>query len=337
MRVYVQAGEHVSKNLIVFGFVVLSSPRPLERVALVAEGLGFSAGEIAVYVEYRDNRLLQNVLAEDAVLRIATRVIGHPADMSIGSERNVLTEVQHAPGERGVDADAPPLEVVVLRCAALIEVVEGDTVRVLVAPAGDIEVVIRHRRRTEDGVPPVGAFAAGHDQAAGGGIRSLIYTGRPAIRVERGNYTRACGGRGAGVRPDVNGDRGCGGVPVDVGRDRVPGVFVARLHHLEVVQRVRDEYVIVAAYRSRDPGSRPQCDLGWSGDAPFGGLDENHTVTGTSAVNRSRRGILQDLNRRNVVGVQKVEVGFLNRSSVDDIKRIIVLEGADTADSDRAA
>src|SRR5688500_16593808 len=102
--------------------------------------------------------------------------------MSIDRDHNVLTEAQPVPGKYGVGANAPPLEPVVPRCAFLIEVIEGDTVGVVVAAARYIHVVIPNLRRTEDGFPPVGTGAPGHDQTVGVGIRRLIHSGRPSPR-----------------------------------------------------------------------------------------------------------------------------------------------------------
>jgi len=68
--------------------------------------------------------LHQNVFPEDSIFGIATRVIGHPAVMALITESYVFTEVQHASVELGVGAHASALEIVELRGAALMEVIE---------------------------------------------------------------------------------------------------------------------------------------------------------------------------------------------------------------------
>src|SRR5882724_192699 len=115
-------------------------------IALVAECCCLSAGEIPVDVEDRDDGLHQNVLAEDTVFRVSARVVRKPAVMTVKGQGHVLAKIQLASVERCVGAKASALEVVVLRGATLMEVIEGNAIRVLVASSVDIKVVIPNWR-----------------------------------------------------------------------------------------------------------------------------------------------------------------------------------------------
>ena len=274
--------------------------RELERITLVAESCGFPAGEIPSYVIDGNNGLHQNILAEDAIFGVPTRVVWQPAVMPLETERNVLAEVQLATIELRVGANGTPLEVVILRCPALMEVIEGDSVSVLVATAVDIQVVVPNRRGTEDGLPPVGAVTARHDQTVRVGVRASIDRERPSPLIFGDR-------RGSGCI-DVLRDRRIIGVAVDVGRDRQAGVDKAQFLDLEIVQGVGDEDIIIAAGRSGDTGSYSQRGLRRPLNSLLGGLDQNHAVTGSRPVNRSRGRILQHLHGGDVVRIQKVEV-----------------------------
>ena len=60
--------------------------------------------------------------------------------------------------------------------------------------------------------------------------------------------------------------------------------------------------------------------------------DDDHTVGGARTVDRCRGGILQHLNRLNVVSVQLVHTG-LRGHTVDDIKRVVVVQRTVTTDT----
>ena len=218
----VEAREHVPKDVEVLLYVVSVIVSERERVAGVAESRGFSAGKIPGHVINRNDRLQQDILAEDAAL--SEVVVRRAAVMPLETERHVLTEVQLAPVECGVDANASALEVVVLRRATLMEIIEGDPICVLVAPSVYFQVVIPDGRRIESLSPPVGAGAAGHDQSARIGVPGQIDVDGTAKRVDSGAR-----------RVDVLRDRRIVGIPVDVGRDGQARVDVALSEDLGVV------------------------------------------------------------------------------------------------------
>ena len=132
-----------------------------------------------------------------------------------------------------VDADAPALEVVVRRRAVLIEVVEGDTVGVVLAAARDVQVVVRNRRRVPNTAShQLVPVLPGMIRCVRVGILGWIHADRPPERVGPGH-------RAAAAAQVYCGNGRVVGVSVDVGRDRQPRVQVALLDDLEVVERVR--------------------------------------------------------------------------------------------------
>src|SRR5687768_6631558 len=107
--------------------------------------------------------------------------------MALHGDRDVLTEAQPSSVEDGVDANAATLELVELRRATLVEVIEGNAVRVDVAPARDFHVVIANRRGTEGLVPPIGTGTARHDQTVRVGILAVVDGRRATPCVGRGH------------------------------------------------------------------------------------------------------------------------------------------------------
>src|SRR5207237_2332965 len=98
----------------------------LERVGVVAETDALARREVAGDVIDCDDRLRQDVLAEDAAL--ATVIVREASDLTLRRDGDVLTEAELRAGEGGVHAGAAALEVVVRRRTLLVEVVEGDAV-----------------------------------------------------------------------------------------------------------------------------------------------------------------------------------------------------------------
>src|SRR5450759_370801 len=162
LRAQIQAAKHTPKDDVVFGYVVLRIKSILEGIARVDAGDAFAAGKITVDVVDLNDGLQQDVLAEDAAFTPV--VIRDSAVMTISGDRDVLTEVQLGPVERGIDPNATTAEVIVFGRAGLIIVIEGNIVRVGVAAALDVQVVIRNGRGTPHSFPPVGTLTAWHDQ-----------------------------------------------------------------------------------------------------------------------------------------------------------------------------
>src|SRR6266404_3207816 len=166
-RCDIQAGKHVSKDLVVLVDVVLGVERILERIAAVDAGYALSSAKITGYVVDRNDGLYQDVLSENAVFAGGVIEGTGAAVMTIDCKCDVLAEVKLGPVERRVDPDAATPEVVVRGRALLIEVVEGDGIRIGLPATSDVQVVVRNRCRTENGFPPVGTCAGGLDQGVG--------------------------------------------------------------------------------------------------------------------------------------------------------------------------
>src|SRR5207247_8525677 len=105
---------------------------------------------------------------------------------------------------------------------------------------------------------------------------------------------------------------------------------------LDVVGRVRLAEAIQAAVGRGDAGSDVHAFRSLSGPALLG-LDDAHPVTRARAVDRRRRGVLQDLDGPDFVRIQPVQVRVLHRGAVHDVQRIVVLERAHAPDAHGSA
>ena len=249
--------------------------------------------------------------------------------MTFAGEGQILAERELVAGERAVHPDVGPPEVVVRGRSILVEEVERDTVAVGLSRTGDAQVDVLHlARRSEHRVPPVGAVTAGLDQAVRVGILADVYTDRPAKCVDAGSRGRRgkCVGRHGRVV----------GIAINIGWHRQTRVPVCRFQHLEIIQGVGDQELVVAiggrGHSSPERRDHPRR----ARRATLGGFDQDHAVAGARPIDRRGRRVLQHLDRRDVVRVDEVDVGILHRDAVDDVERIIVLERADAADADRA-
>ncbi len=70
------------------------------------------------------------------------------------------------------------------------------------------------------------------------------------------------------------------------------------------------------------------CKLGFRDISAFG-LDQNDTVAGPCAIYGCRRGVFEDTETLNIVGIKLLEIGLRNRHAVDNEKRV-----PETADVD---
>src|SRR5207302_2418857 len=110
---------------------------------------------------------------------------------------------------------------------------------------------------------------------------------------------------------EIFGDAGVVGIAVnalDAGWDRLPRVGIALFDDLEVVQRVLNQEIVVAANRTGDACSHSQRGARRSRYTPLCRLDDDDAVAGARSVDRGRRRVLQYLNRGDVVRVDEVRV-----------------------------
>ena len=334
----IDTGERVPEHPVVCADVVLMGERDLQRIGEIGEPRGLPGSEVPVDVVHRHHRLLEDVLADDVLF--AQPGVIEPAVALLTRNREVLAHADTVDVEGGVDAHAPTLEPVVRRGPLLIQVIERHVVRVVLPAARNREIGVAHLSGAEHRLPPVGPGAPRHDQTrsvGGKGIRSRIH------------HLRTVGvGGGVGcsaaladpvVRVDKVGHRWVVGIPVDVPRDGGSGILVGGLDHLEIIERILDQDIVVPVHRRRHTARHIQRDLA-PPRPPLLGFDEDDAVAGARPVNRRRRCILQHLHRRDVVRVQPVEITVvfpLERCAVDDVQRIVVLERADAPDPYRGA
>ena len=323
----VEPAEHIPEHAVVGGDVVLAGVRDLERIGQVREADRFAGGEVSPDVVDRDDRLLHDVLADDVVF--TQGVVVQAAVVLLARQRDVLADTDAVQAERRVDAHGPPLQPGIGGGAVLIEVVERHVVRVILPAARHREVRVTELTGPEHRLPPVRPGAARHDERVGELVRTRVHVGAGSRHLLRP----------AGVRPDVGRHRRVVSqriVSVDVRRDVEPGIAVGRFHYLEIVERVQLEDVVHPADRRGHTGFHVQRNLAPARLAALG-LDHDHAVARARAVDRHRRGVLQDVDGRDLVRVQPVQVGVLNGRPVHHVERIVVLKRGDAADPHRGA
>ena len=183
----VVTGERVPEHPVVGVDVVLRGERDLERIGQVREEGRLAGGEVSLDVVDGDDRLLEDVLADDVIL--AERAVIDPAVALLTRDRDVLADADAVDVESGVDAHAPALKQIVRCGALLIQVIERHEVRVVFPAARNREIGVAHLSGPEHRLPPVGPGATRHDQAisvGGEGIRSGIHSQRTASSPPRG-------------------------------------------------------------------------------------------------------------------------------------------------------
>ena len=272
---------------------------------------------------------MEDVLADDVVL--AEGVVVEAAVAALARQREVLPDGHLVHVERGVHPQAPPLQPGERRGPILIEEIERHEIRVVLSGSRNREVRVAELSGAEHRLPPVGPGAARNDQDSGPVIGAQVHI-RAGAGARLARHLAAVG-------PDVFGNPGVvpeSVVAVDVRGNRQAGVEVAGLHHLEVVQRVLDEERIIPADRGGHAGPDVQGHVVLPRPPPLR-LDDDDAVACPRAVDRSGRGILQDLDGPDFVRVQPVEVGVLHGRPVHDVERIVVLERGDAPDAHRGA
>ena len=124
-----------------------------------------------------------------------------------------------------------------------------------------------------------------------------------------------------------------------IGISQVVGILIeGRQTVLHTALVLQDSIVGRAGNITLSPSALPTIgeviiDAGFSHFAPLGGHQDD-TVGGTCTVDGARGGILQHFNALNIIGVDTLHTILVGGHAVNDVKRIGVVDGADTADAD---
>ena len=236
------------------------------------------------------------------------------------ADRHVLADRQPADVERRVHAQRAALELAVSASPILLEIVEGDVVRVVGPTAGQTEIGVAELRRTKYSLPPVRPGAPRHDQKAGVGVRRRVDAVGPAPDVLRDDRRRIHVRKPRDLRA-----RRVAVYRQDFLGKVLTGVVIAALDYVEILKRILHQHVVQPTRWRRDAGPDLEPRLPAAGPA-FLGLDDDDAVAGPRPVDRRARRILEDLDFPDVGWVQEVQIGLLHRSPIDDVQRIVVVE-----------
>ena len=245
---------------------------------------------------------LQRVL-QDAAGRL---YLGGAAQGEVLADGNTVVEKRIV----GVGTRGESVEVRVADYTQVLVVVHREETASVLAALADGQVVLLHHTGARNLVEPVGIRCG----RSAGGIQIFLHRyaveHRIAVRI---------------VVP-----------PVTI--TQTIGVRVETVVHIRLPQTLPELFSIehrhaVHVSARRDTGVESYFHLAFPA---FLGRDDNHAIGCTGAVNTRRSGIFQHLDGLDVVAVEFVHAA-LGRHAVDDIKRVVVVERADTTDTHRGA